>query len=72
MLTYLIEKLRKVSFDRILFMKELEKARRWLTKEEMSILLKWAGENYPDKLDPIEKHRDRKNPARIIQSNDVK
>lgn len=69
MLEYIIELLKKVSFDKILFMKEFNKARRWLTQEEMISLMKWARENHPDKLEflerQLEKHQERKYSPRI-------
>ena len=60
MLEYIIEILKKVSFDRVLFMKELNKARRWLTQEEMTSLMKWANENHPDKIEQMDKSRETK------------
>jgi hypothetical protein len=43
---YLIEVLTKVSFDRSLFLKELNKSKRWLTAEEWEVLYGWAEDNY--------------------------
>ena len=43
---YLIEVLTKVSFDKGLFQKELNKSRRWLTTDEWEQLCDWATENY--------------------------
>ena len=43
---YLIEVLTKVSFDRGLFQKELNKSKRWLTNEEWDRLHAWAAENF--------------------------
>jgi|GEM_PF-811808 len=43
---YLIDVLTKVSFDRILFLTELRKSRRWLTASEWEILYQWAETNY--------------------------
>lgn len=43
---YLIEELVKVSFDRSLFLKELNKSRRWLTTDEWEVLYGWAEDNY--------------------------
>ena len=43
---YLIEVLTKVSFDRGLFQKELNKSKRWLTTEEWDQLYFWATENF--------------------------
>ena len=34
--------LQKVSFDRMLFRKELTKAKNWLKKEELKLLKAWA------------------------------
>lgn len=52
---YFIEILQKVSFDRDLFLKELQKSRRWLKPEEYAIVLKWAYEHYSDKFETGEK-----------------
>ena len=42
MLRYCMEILKKVSFDKALFNKELCKAFRWLDKKERAILKKWC------------------------------
>ena len=47
---YFIEILTKVSFDRGLFQKELNKSRRWLTNEEWDQLYIWAAKNYENLL----------------------
>ena len=46
MLEYQKEVLRKLSFDSYLFIKELNKSIKWLTKKEYIMLLKWARKNY--------------------------
>ena len=43
---YLTEVLTKVSFDRGLFQKELNKSKRWLTTGEWDQLYAWAAENF--------------------------
>lgn len=44
----------KVSFDRILFQKELKKALRWIKKEDIAIFREWCnlrfGKKYPAEL----------------------
>lgn len=62
MLEYIKEILKKVSFDRVLFLKELNKSHRWLTREEMTSLMKWAGENQPDKPELTDKFHTAKYP----------
>ena len=47
---YLIEVLTKVSFDRGLFQKELNKSKRWLTAEEWDQLYAWAVDNFGNLL----------------------
>lgn len=47
---YLTEVLTKVSFDRGLFQKELNKSKRWLTTEEWDRLYAWAAENFENLL----------------------
>ena len=42
MLEFTKKILSKVSFDKILFKKELSKSARWLSKEEVIILKIWA------------------------------
>ncbi|MDA8858110.1 hypothetical protein N9I30_02050 [Flavobacteriales bacterium] len=42
MLEFTKKILRKVSFDKILFKKELSKSARWLSKEEVITLKIWA------------------------------
>jgi hypothetical protein len=53
---YYIEILQKVSFDKILFLKELQKSRRWLKPEEYANVLKWAYEHCNEKFETVEKH----------------
>ena len=52
MLEFCKEILTKVSFDRILFRKELRKAIKWLQREELVQLKQWCmdtfGTNYKD------------------------
>lgn len=50
MTNYIIELLTKVSFDRELFLKELNKSRRWLNQEEWSMLIRWVHKNHMDKV----------------------
>ncbi len=38
--------LTKVSFDRLLFKKELKKAAKWLTKEELQHLKTWCQQRF--------------------------
>lgn len=45
---YIKELLNKISFDRELFLKELKKARRWLTPEESNMLDEWILENHSE------------------------
>jgi hypothetical protein len=52
---YFIEILQKVSFDKILFLKELQKSRRWLKPEEYANVLHWACENYNEMFETVEK-----------------
>lgn len=47
---YLIEVLTKVSFDKGLFQKELNKSKRWLTNEEWDQLYGWAVKNFGNLL----------------------
>ncbi len=47
---YLTEVLTKVSFDRGLFQKELNKSKRWLTTDEWDRLYAWAEENFENLL----------------------
>lgn len=47
---YLVEVLTKVSFDRGLFQKELNKSKRWLTPEEWDQLYAWAADNFENLL----------------------
>ncbi len=52
---YFIEMLQKVSFDKYIFLKELQKSRRWLKPDEYAKVLKWANDNYIDKFEQGEK-----------------
>lgn len=54
MVDYVIENLTKVNFDKSLFIKELEKSRRWLTIDEWEILIEWVTEFHIDKLTGID------------------
>lgn len=45
---YIRDLLNRLSFDRGLFLKELKKARRWLTPEECDLLDAWVLENHSD------------------------
>jgi hypothetical protein len=42
MLEYTKEILMKVSFDKVLFRKELRKAMKWLKEEERTLLMLWC------------------------------
>jgi len=46
MLEYQKEVLKKLSFDSYLFIKELHKSIKWLSKKEYINLLKWVRKNY--------------------------
>lgn len=48
---YFIEKLKKVSFDRTLFLKEFQKSRRWLKQDELANVEQWARLHHLDKLE---------------------
>lgn len=48
---YIKDLLNRSSFDRKLFLKELEKVRRWLTPEECELLDAWVKEKYADLMD---------------------
>lgn len=50
MLEYQKSVLQKLSFDSYLFIKELNKSIKWLTKKEYITLLKWVRKNY-EKID---------------------
>ncbi len=45
---YIKDLLNRLSFDKGLFLKELKKARRWLTPEECDSLEAWVLENHSD------------------------
>ncbi len=57
MLEYSKTVLEKVSFDRELFRKELEKSKRVLKEDEVQMLIKWCRlsftEKYPDILGEV-------------------
>jgi hypothetical protein len=42
--------LEKVSFDPLLFKKELKKFKQWLSASERKALIKWCLEKYPSHL----------------------
>jgi len=46
MLEYQKKVLQKLSFDSYLFIKELNKSIKWLTKKEYILLQKWVRTNY--------------------------
>ncbi|KAF0199880.1 MAG: hypothetical protein FD166_308 [Bacteroidetes bacterium] len=48
---YFIEKLKRVSFDRTLFLKEFQKSRRWLKQDELDKVEQWARLFHHDKLE---------------------
>ncbi len=50
MFEYLKDELARVSFNRELFLNELSKNRRWLTREEYELLEAWININYPGML----------------------
>lgn len=54
MVDYIIENLVKVNFDKNLFIKELEKSRRWLTFDEWEVLIDWVKEFHLDKIADID------------------
>lgn len=54
MVDYIIENLVKVNFDKRLFVKELEKSRRWLTIDEWEVLIDWVKEFHMDKITDID------------------
>ncbi|MAX80754.1 MAG: hypothetical protein CL843_11355 [Crocinitomicaceae bacterium] len=45
--------LRKVSFDRVLFKKELVKATKWLKKDELLVLQAWCLITFAGKYDDL-------------------
>ncbi|MEO5569806.1 MAG: hypothetical protein ABIT08_02895 [Bacteroidia bacterium] len=57
MLEYTKQILTKVSFDRVLFRKELKKAMKWLKSEERGILMVWClatfGNTYSDVITEV-------------------
>ncbi len=46
---YFIGLLRDVSFDENLFMRELQKSRRWLNPDEYALVLQWVSDQYGEK-----------------------
>jgi hypothetical protein len=60
MFEYTKEILLKVSFDRVLFRKELKKAVKWLKREERGMLMVWCiatfGHRYSDIISEAFKH----------------
>ncbi|MBK7971220.1 MAG: hypothetical protein BWY67_00775 [Bacteroidetes bacterium ADurb.Bin397] len=60
MFEYTKEILMKVSFDRVLFRKELKKAVKWLKREERGLLMVWCittfGHRYADIIAETFKH----------------
>ena len=53
MLEFCKEVLTKVSFDRLLFRKELQKAIRWLKSEELQQLKQWCLDNFGSRYKEI-------------------
>jgi hypothetical protein len=51
---YFIEKLKRVSFDRVLLLKEFQKSRRWLKKDELEVVEKWVNDHNNDQFDSDE------------------
>ena len=58
MIDYIKEILTKVSFDNALFIKELNKSRRWLSNDEWDNLILWVELHHKGKL----AHYERSNP----------
>lgn len=58
---YFIEKLKRVSFDRVLLLKEFQKSRRWLKKDELEVVEKWVNDHNKDQLDSDETFPDAEN-----------
>ena len=60
MFEYTKEILLEVSFDRVLFRKELKKAVKWLKREERGMLMVWCiatfGHRYSDIISEAFKH----------------
>jgi len=50
MTDYIIEMLSNASFDKEIFVRELNKSRRWLNQEEWNILMRWVRKNHMDKI----------------------
>ncbi|HLO90669.1 MAG: hypothetical protein ACM3ME_02275 [Chloroflexota bacterium] len=50
MVDYITQNLLQVSFDKHLFIKELDKSRRWLTYDEWEVLLEWVKEFHLEKI----------------------
>lgn len=50
MTDYIIEMLSNVSFDKEIFVRELNKSRRWLNQEEWNLLMRWVRKNHLDKI----------------------
>jgi hypothetical protein len=48
MLEYTKMILQKVSFDRLLFVKELQKGLNWLTPDEIKVLYNWLVSNFTE------------------------
>jgi len=53
MLEYQMLILRKVSFDKLLFKKEIKKSFKWLTSQELNTLYKWLKDNFTNSYDDV-------------------
>lgn len=69
MVDYIIDNLLKVSFDKHLFVKELEKSRRWLTIDEWEILMEWVKEFHHDKISDMDMRYHLSSPVKTSQIN---
>lgn len=46
---YFKERLKTVSFDKLLFLREFQKSRRWLNPKEQAELSKWAERHHKER-----------------------
>lgn len=68
MVDYIIQNLLQVSFDKGLFIKELEKSRRWLTYDEWEMLIEWVKEFHIDKIMDVDTSFHKKTDIKIDKS----
>jgi|GEM_PF-3115095 len=54
MVDYIKQNLSKLTFDTRLFIKELEKSRRWLTLDEWEVLMEWVRDFHGDKIHGVD------------------